>query len=208
MKSGVYRIYCFKNKKSYIGSSTNINSRIQSHKSLLRRGKHHSSPLQYAYNKYGLSNFYFYIIEVCEHNKLEEIEKYYINFYNSVVPNGFNIESNPKLSRHTFATRTKMSLKRVGKNNPFFGKKHSEETKRKISENRKGKYKITEDYRKKLRAASARKKLSDKDVRDIFHCLKNQTYTVKELAAKYSVTRSYIYDLKNNKRRKYLHEKS
>lgn len=208
MKSGVYRIYCFKNKKSYIGSSTNISSRIQSHKSLLRRGKHHSLPMQYAYDKYGIDNFYFYIIEMCEHNKLEEIEKHYINFYNSVAPNGFNIESNPKLSRHTFETRTKMSSKRIGENNPFFGKKHSEKTKRKISESRKGKYKVTEDYRKKLRAASACKKLSDKDVRDILHYLKNQIYTAKELAAKYNITRSYIYDLKNHKARKYLHEKS
>jgi group I intron endonuclease len=200
MKSGVYRIYCFKNKKSYIGSSTNVNSRINSHKSLLRRGKHHSMPLQMAYNKYGVDSFYFYIIDYCCVDKILDVEKHYIDFYKSVAPLGFNIEENPKINNHTEDVRLKMSKNRLGENNSFYGKRHSDETKKKISESRTGKHKVTESYREKLRRSSARKKLSNCQVVEIL----NSKLDAKELSKLYGVSRNYIYDLKNGKRRSYV----
>ena len=46
-----------------------------------------------------------------------------------------------KGSKHTEETRRKMSEAKNGKKNPFYGKYHSEETKRKMSEAQKGRKK-------------------------------------------------------------------
>ena len=50
--------------------------------------------------------------------------------------------------RLTEETKRKISEAHKGKNNPFYGKKHSEESKRKMSLSRKGKSKSKEENRK------------------------------------------------------------
>ena len=44
-----------------------------------------------AIQKYGRENFIFQVLEECPQNLLDEKEEYYINYHNSVVPNGYNI---------------------------------------------------------------------------------------------------------------------
>lgn len=46
---GVYRIYCSANEKTYVGSSVNIRTRWNSHRSLLGRGVHENINLQRAH---------------------------------------------------------------------------------------------------------------------------------------------------------------
>jgi group I intron endonuclease len=70
MKTGVYQIKNLVNGKVYVGSAVNINHRWVEHKSDLSRQKHHSKHLQYAWNKYGESNFNFEILEECPVEKL------------------------------------------------------------------------------------------------------------------------------------------
>lgn len=41
--------------------------------------------------KYGIDNFDFEIIEECDKSMLSEREKYWIQFYDSMVPNGYNL---------------------------------------------------------------------------------------------------------------------
>jgi len=67
--SGVYLIKCKINNRVYIGQSTNISSRISLHISSLTNGKHHCELLQEDYNKYGLTNFVFELIEEVEENE-------------------------------------------------------------------------------------------------------------------------------------------
>lgn len=45
-----------------------------------------------AIKKYGRENFTFQILEQCDTDKLNERETYYIRLYNSLAPNGYNIE--------------------------------------------------------------------------------------------------------------------
>jgi len=78
--------------------------------------------------KYGLDNFVRGIIEYCEDKEeLNEREKYWIKYYNT-IEEGYNICKGggdyPVL---------------YGKNNGFYGKKHSDETKEKIRKSREGK---------------------------------------------------------------------
>ena len=77
--SGIYCIINLKNGNRYIGSSKNIRQRLWSHRAELRHNKHENSHLQAAWNKYGEQNFDYYVIEVCDKDKLLEREQEYIN---------------------------------------------------------------------------------------------------------------------------------
>ena len=68
-------IYCIENildNKKYIGHSKHAKRRIVDHKSLLRCNNHFNKHLQNAYNKYGETNFIYFIIEMVDS---EEIRK-------------------------------------------------------------------------------------------------------------------------------------
>ena len=114
-KSGIYKITNKQNGKIYIGSSLRISQRFYMHRRNLRSGAHHSTHLQYSWNKYGEENFLFEVIEeVFDKNMLLEREQYYMDTTKSYErENGYNI--NPTASSR-------------------LGAKHTEESKRKMSE--------------------------------------------------------------------------
>ncbi len=76
--SGIYAIENKANGKKYIGASKNILRRWLEHKSELNLKTHHNDYFQKSWNKYGEDGFYFYIIDRCSEDELEEFEKYYI----------------------------------------------------------------------------------------------------------------------------------
>lgn len=81
-------IYTFINKingKRYIGQSTDIGRRYYQHSinSLNSNTLEYNSYFYKAIRKYGFSNFSFEILEECEEEKLNEREKYWIEFFNS-----------------------------------------------------------------------------------------------------------------------------
>jgi group I intron endonuclease len=55
------------------------------------------------------------------------------------LPNILQIAGSSAGYKHTQQTKLAISLKNKGKNHPLFGKKHSEETKINMSEQKKGK---------------------------------------------------------------------
>lgn len=133
---GIYKITCSQNKKTYIGKSVNVKSRINKHYSDLERGRHYNTYLQKSWNKYGKKNFKDEILEECEKYDLEKQEIFYIGKYNSKTPNGFNMTDGGDgcLGRTVSeSVRRKIAKKHIGK-------KLSDDTKRKMSESRIGKY--------------------------------------------------------------------
>ena len=91
---GIYKIESTYNGKIYIGCSTNIQIRWRNHKSLLKRNKHQNQHLQNHYNKYGISDLKFDIIEDCWYLTPREIflkEEYYILKLNSHINKNFNM---------------------------------------------------------------------------------------------------------------------
>lgn len=80
---GIYCIYNKINHKRYIGQSTNIYMRRCCHLSELRGNYHCNNHLQNAYNKYGEENFEFFIVELCDDKKLNDYEKFWIDYYNT-----------------------------------------------------------------------------------------------------------------------------
>lgn len=89
-----------------------------------------------AIQKYGWDNFEHYILK--ENLTLEEAnfyEQYYIKKYNSTNKKyGYNISLGGKNTPLKESTKKKLSEIFSGTNHPFYGRKHSNDTKRLISE--------------------------------------------------------------------------
>ena len=91
MTSGIYRIYCKSEDKSYIGKSINIEERWKIHQNELKKGKHHNKKLQKVFNKYGKDDFEFSILkEVDDYYEITYYESYYAEEFNA-FNSGYNI---------------------------------------------------------------------------------------------------------------------
>ena len=134
-------IYCIENintHKKYIGQSQNIHKRWLDHKWALNNNVHDNSYLQKAWNKYGEENFSFIVIEECMAEDLNDREIYYIDFFKSFDRGyGYNLRGGGgQLANMTKDLKEKFG----GKNNPMYGKNHTEEARQKISDARKNLY--------------------------------------------------------------------
>jgi group I intron endonuclease len=89
----MYYIYAIRQKstnKYYIGSTNNFKNRFYRHKSSLKLNKHHSIKLQRTYNKYGLDDLEFIVIENVKNKKQLFIrEQHHIDDKNA-YHKGFN----------------------------------------------------------------------------------------------------------------------
>jgi group I intron endonuclease len=127
---GIYAIINKTNGKAYIGSTgVGFAYRWNCHLCELRKNKHGNQPLQRAWAKYGEDSFEFVILEIVnDRNAIPEREQYWIEQY---VANGtcYNIKRTPGADGGPHC--------------------HSEETKRKIGDARRG-YKQTEEHKRKI----------------------------------------------------------
>ena len=103
---GIYKIVNLINNKVYVGQSKNIFERWKTHirvstKDLETCGptvkKDANLPIHLAIRKYGVNNFSFIILELCDDILLDEKEKYYIRIYNSNNKDyGYNLTTGGK----------------------------------------------------------------------------------------------------------------
>jgi group I intron endonuclease len=98
-------IYCYTNlinNKKYIGQTINPEQRFSAHKSNYQNpnNNEYNSLLHKAFRKYGYDNFKYEILiqNIEDVELLNKLEIYYINFYNTQIPNGYNVEAGGKNS--------------------------------------------------------------------------------------------------------------
>jgi group I intron endonuclease len=117
---GIYKIVNIKNGKIYVGSTVNFKCRWRNHLSALVKGTHESYHLQNAFNKYRREFFIFLIEEVIKIENKKELkielkkkEQYWVDHYKSNNEKyGYNIriiiESNLGI-KHRKESKAKMS---------------------------------------------------------------------------------------------------
>jgi hypothetical protein len=108
-KSGVYCFTNLVNGKKYIGSSADLRRRFRQYLNFNYLERNKSMAICLALLKYGYSKFSFEIIEYCDPSVLLTREKYFFNLFSPE----YNISLEP--------------------GSPMLGRKHSEETKVKMS---------------------------------------------------------------------------
>lgn len=131
----VYAITNTVNGHKYIGSTTNYVARWNTHRSALRRSKHHSFILQKAWDKHGEAAFEFSVLLVCSKEQRLFYETLAMKLQN------YNVLRTPRES----ALRAKLV--------------HSAETKAKMSAAHKGK--VFSDAHRANMAAAARARVYD-----------------------------------------------
>ena len=138
-KCEIYGIFNLVNGKILVGSSRNISSRWSCYRKELSRNVYKNKHFQRSWNKYLECSFEFRILEECDIDMLLVRENSWMNYYDSLNPSkGYNkqnatqtIVSNggiPLSEDH----KRKIALGRIGK-------RHSQETKDAISALKKGK---------------------------------------------------------------------
>lgn len=84
---GIYKITNKINGHSYIGQSINIITRWNHHRNFSNKNSNY--PLYLAFQKYGIDNFTFEVLEECDTLDLDSKEMYYIKLYDT-YRNGYN----------------------------------------------------------------------------------------------------------------------
>lgn len=165
---GIYKITS-PNNKIYIGQSIDIERR---EKNYMRQEFRAQTRLYFSIKKHGWNKHTFEILCQCSREKLNDLEKYYIQLYQSFnTLHGMNLDSGgadrivseetrkkhserlkgkkPKMAGWNKGRKgiySQLTLRKMSeaaiKNNPFRNKTHSEETKRKMSLSQTGKKRI------------------------------------------------------------------
>lgn len=157
----IYKVRNLINGKMYIGQTTNFYERMHSHLSDAKHSRGYA--LHNAIRKYGEENFNWCIIDhAYSQQELDDKEEFWIDFYKTFrdYGRGYNLTTGGDSVIMSKETRMKISKANGGKNSAWYGKRHTEETKRKIGEGNKGK-KHSEDTKRKI--SESRKKYVGKN---------------------------------------------
>ncbi len=148
MTIGIYEILNIDTGIRYIGSSFDIEDRIKGHFKKLNRNNHSNKHLQNSYNIHGKNKFAVTILEIVtfidediatKDKILRGKEQCYINKYNfDLLYNQCPVAGSTKGRKHSQETKTKISASNTGKPSWLKGKKLSEEHKKNLSCNKKG----------------------------------------------------------------------
>lgn len=189
--SGIYHIVNIINNHHYIGSSVNLHGRMNGHFQNLTKGCHENKHLQNAINKYGIENFQFEILLICDRNMLIYFEQKCID----------NLSPEYNISHF------------VGPG--FFrGCRHTDEMKRNMSKLHKGK-KISLELRAKLLIAAtgriwddeSKKKLANSLIGNKNSCGRKLSERHKEILINCNKTRNISEETHRKMRESHLGKK-
>lgn len=154
---GIYKIECVNNGMVYVGQSKNIEYRWTQHRGLLKIKEHHNPILQRCYDKYGKESIVFSMLLECELARLDYHEEATIQKLRDdgrLVINIADVAASPMRGRkHTNETKKIISEKNKGR-------RWSELARNRISEQMKGR-KMSDSTKETLRASNIGRKRPD-----------------------------------------------
>jgi len=187
---GIYKIRNKVTDKCYVGQSLRVKKRIHEHFRLLELGCHVNRILQNSYNKYGKDAFDWSLeVECADPKDLDDLENEFLQGRASFdEPSYFNIANEAKV--------------------PMRGKRHSEETKKKIAKSKLGhREHVTEAYVKQQQESRRKKWLfdpayianlkfvldnSDMSYAERGRVIGRETSTVRRMALKYAYLKGVL----------------
>lgn len=207
MKKAIYKITNLLNQKMYIGQSVHPDKRWWEHCAHARR-KDDNLPIHLAIRKYSPENFKMEILEWTEDYDNQEI--YYIKFYNTLSPNGYNLtkggnslvlvgENNP---RNTILDSTvKNIIKELQLNllsDRQIAKKYHT-TDKIVADINHGYTHKQKNIKYPIRVKKGLQKLTEQQMLEIKNLLKNTTLSYQKIADKYNVTKSNIAQINHGR---------
>lgn len=221
MASGIYKITDLRNNKIYIGRATDLDNRKWRHFCYCDINNYTFSSIKTEINmkihqamiESGNKNdFLFEVIEECPKEKLNEREKYYIKFFNSLIPNGYNSteggDSYPHLQGENHPNhKITLEQSKIIKKMLYQGKTVKEiieiipqATMGIISSINNGRSWYDSDIKYPISSLNGVKKLSKEDIKFIRE-LRIKGSSCKELAKKYKTSSSNISNITIGKTR-------
>lgn len=162
----IYLITNLINDKKYIGCTSKDVPEYRWTEHKLSAKNNSSNIIHCAIRKYKPEKFTFEIIEYCETlDEMYESEIEWISHYDTFLGEGYNMTAGGDCGAIKF-----------GEDNGFYGKKHSKETKQKMSEAQKGKI-ISEETREKIRQSTLGRKHSAESIRKMSASKIGMTHT-------------------------------
>lgn len=193
----IYKATNLINGKAYVGQTTrSLKARMQEHQ------RHRTTHFDRALAKYGIENFKITIIDTAiTVEELNEKEQFWVRFFRTFGENGYNMcegGGNTIGYHHTPETKQVMREKKknmyYGNANPFYGKHHNEETRKRWSQIRKGR-KLTAEWKQHLsETSSIKRKVHNVETDEIFE-------SIKEAAEKYNIVATHISRVCRGKRK-------
>lgn len=170
----------------YVGKAKNFKKRENSWRCL--KWRYANQLLTDEREKYGLDNFTVEILEECDNSKLNELERIYIEKYNTIYPDGYNDNEGGDIGFHpSERTKKKISEANSGEKNYWYGKKRPKELNESVSKKLKGKKK-SEETKNKMSENSAKywlgKEFSDEHKRKIGEASKGKFLNREDLSKK------------------------
>jgi len=151
--AAIYKIVNVVTEDFYVGSAVKPKRRKWEHWAALKKGTHHCVALQAAWNTFGEDAFEFEVIELVENEaQLLLVEDTHLlqhagrtHCYNTALTTQQPASSTPSVRAKIKAAMQRLYVDK--EKHPRFGKKHSKETKNKLSVSRTGKAAGTKHYR-------------------------------------------------------------
>ncbi|MCK4815592.1 GIY-YIG nuclease family protein [bacterium] len=216
----IYKVTNIITNKVYIGQTIQkLHARRSDH---IRKAIKYNSKIYFhnALRKYGIDNFKWEIIDISDNvEKLYNKEKYWIKYFNSTNKNiGYNMTTGGDHYVFSKEIRKKIGLaglgrkksqeekelmrhRMLGANNHLYGKKLSEETKKKISESRKGKG-LGQTELQKLKcphfgSSNGNSVINNNIAKEIKIMLK-KGYRSIDIQKHFNISKSIVYSIRKN----------
>lgn len=199
----LYKITNLINNKIYFGKTNNITKRWSKHKYAAKnKSKNdfsylHRSMLKYDYNNFVIEK----LLEFDTEKEVFDAETTFIKKYGSKNSEiGYNLTFGGEGSsgyKHTSENKKKMSILKQGifngSSNPFYGLKHSEETKINLSKKQKESHIINKEKYDNLNKLQC--KIDTKTCKEIQEKYLTKKYSMQQLSCEYKTTTTSIYKI-------------